>query len=93
MHTAFANAVREAGIPGIARRDVESTFLFGIPQPYGFPGAARTDVVQRDKNGVIIAIFDLKTGGARLSAARRNELRSKVGVSSDVPVFELRLER
>lgn len=93
MHTAFARAVKQAGIPGIAPTDVESTLFTGVPSPYGFPGAARTDVVQRDQRGVIIAIFDLKTGGARLSRARREEIRLKAGVSGDVPVFELRLER
>jgi hypothetical protein len=93
VHAAFAEAVRNSGIPNL---QVERSWLDGELIPtYGFAGSIRTDVVLRryDDSSPVRAIWDVKTGDARLSAPRRDELRRQVGVGSEVPVLELSVRR
>ena len=87
VHQAFATAVIAEGLPGIGPNDVETTFPDG---PYGTPGSIRTDVVLRDDDGNIIAIYDVKTGEADLTPARANQLRVKTGASSGTWVIQVR---
>jgi hypothetical protein len=87
VHQAFAAAVVAEGLPGIGPNDVETTFPEG---PYGSPGSIRTDVVLRDDDGNIIAIYDVKTGEADLTPARANQLRAKTGAPSETPVIQVR---
>jgi hypothetical protein len=87
VHQAFATAVVAEGSPGIGPDDVETTFPEG---PYGSSGSIRTDVVLRDDDGNIIAIYDVKTGEADLTAARANQLRAKTGAPSETPVIQVR---
>jgi hypothetical protein len=89
VHVAFGTAVRFQGLPGIGPNDVEHSF----GGDYGEPGSIRTDVVLRNEAGDIIAIYDVKTGGARLSAARDQELREKTGVGANVPIIEMSVLR
>jgi hypothetical protein len=90
IHLQFADAVRSARLPGIASVDVETTFPEG--DSYGSPDSIRTDVVLRNDEGKIIAIYDVKTGESGLTPARADQLRAKTGALSDTPVIELRLE-
>ena len=70
VHEEFADAVVAAVLPGIAANDVEKTFPEGLP--YGSTNSIRTDVVLRDDNGTVIAIYDVKTGrGLEPSRVRR----------------------
>jgi hypothetical protein len=92
-HVAFGNAVKSAGFEGIAPRDVEHSFFGGGSADYGQPGSIRTDVVLRNAAGDVIAIYDVKTGGATLTAARVRELREKTGVGFRVPIIELHVIR
>jgi hypothetical protein len=85
IHTLFAAAVRAADIPGV---EVEQTFPAG---PYGSTDSIRTDVILRDETGRIIAIYDLKTGGASLEPRRVRELRAKTGTTSQTYVFQIRV--
>jgi hypothetical protein len=64
IHTEFAAEVRVAGLPGIELIDVERTFGSQPEVPYGAKDSVRTDVILRDDDGNIIAIYDAKTGGA-----------------------------
>lgn len=89
MHVAFGTAVRFEGLPGIGPNDVEHSF----GGDYGEPGGIRTDVVLRNEAGDIMAIYDVKTGGARLTAARVPELREKTGVGPNVPIIEMSVLR
>jgi hypothetical protein len=92
VHTAFSLAVRLGNIPGIGFNDVETTWG-GVDLRYGSLGSIRTDVILRNDIGDPIAIYDVKTGGARLTDARVGELREAVAPGSRIPVIELHLER
>jgi hypothetical protein len=54
----------------------------------------RTDVTFWDEqHGEILAIFDLKTGKAKLTDARIDEMRLAVKRGDSLPVLELRVDR
>ncbi len=89
VHVAFGTAVRFQGLPGIGPNDVEHSFGGN----YGELDSIRTDVVLRNDAGDIIAIYDVKTGGATLGPARVRELREKTGVGPSVPIIEMQVLR
>jgi hypothetical protein len=94
LHVAFANAVCAANLPGIGTAGVEQSFSMIDVAKYGAAGTIRTDVALWDdaqKN--VIAIYDLKTGGATLSPARVHELMSRVPGGADAIVFQIRADR
>jgi hypothetical protein len=94
VHSVFAASVRSQGLPGIGYWDVERTFSLEDSDPrYGLAGSIRTDVVLRNDQGDVIAIYDVKTGDRPLSRARANELRTKTRAEPNTPVFELNIER
>jgi hypothetical protein len=94
VHSVFAASVRFQDFPGIGYWDVERTFSLEDSDPrYGMAGSIRTDVVLRNDQGNIIAIYDVKTGDTRLSHARANELRIQTGAEKNTPVFELNIVR
>lgn len=92
VHQQFGSAVKGAGIPGVT--DVERTFHFDFANPsYGLADSVRTDVVLRNVQGEITAIYDVKTGDARMLPSRAQELRDKTGAAPNTPVFELNIAR
>lgn len=92
VHTAFGLEVWLKGLQGIG--DIERTFSLEDADPYyGFAGSVRTDVTLRNIQGDIVAIYDVKTGNARMSQKRADELREKTGAASGTPVFELNVTR
>ena len=93
IHILFANDVRLQNLPGIGAEGLEESFSLGDIAKYGEDGTVRVDVYMRDNNGKVIAIWDVKTGGAVLTGARVRQLRAEVGVGSDVPVIELHVIR
>jgi hypothetical protein len=93
VHTRFAAAVRAAAIPGIEMVDVERTFGLMPKASYGARDSVRTDVILRDDPGSIIAIYDVKTGGAELGPARVGRLRSMTGTTPDTYMIELQVLR
>jgi RHS repeat-associated protein len=94
VHVAFADAVRAMWIPGIEADGVEQTYLKGVVEDYGTEGAIRTDVTLRDvKTHLIIAVFDLKTGSARMTTIRANQIRDHVRAlaeSAHIPVIQIK---
>jgi hypothetical protein len=88
-HLEFAKRVRALNIPGIRTEGVEQSFDLGDVVRYGLEGSVRTDVVLRDRSGIPIAVYDLKTGNAKLTPSRVREIRDAVG-RRDIPVIELR---
>jgi hypothetical protein len=93
IHILFANDVRLQSLPGIGWNGVEQSFGWGDIADYGEDGTVRVDVYMRDETGKIIAIWDVKTGGAVLTGARVRELRAHAGVGIEVPVIELHVIR
>ena len=90
VHTEFAAAVRAEGLEGV---EVEQTFGLEPDDPYGAEGSIRTDVLLRDSANDIVAIWDVKTGNARLKPWRVREIRATTGTSADTYVFELNVDR
>ena len=89
MHVEFGRRVKELNIPGIREGGVEQSFSLGGGARYGLEGSVRTDVVLRDREGIPIAVYDLKTGNARLTPSRVREIRDALG-RPNIPVIELR---
>jgi hypothetical protein len=77
-------------LQGIGPDDIETTFGGAY---YGAENSIRTDVVLRNEAGDIVAIYDVKTGGAGITSARAADLRAKTGTSSEVPIIELSIRR
>lgn len=90
VHEKFAEAVKAAQISGIAPNDVESTFSLEDGAKYGSPDSIRTDVILRDDDGKIIAIYDVKTGRRGLSLARIHELLAKTRAGPGTQIIILR---
>lgn len=90
VHVDFGAQVKSQGLRGV---EVEQSFFDEVPRGYGYPGSVRTDVLLRNDSGDIIAIYDVKTGGAVLSSSRVRELREKTGVGIGVPIIELQVNR
>ncbi len=90
VHKQFADAVRAAQIPGIGYYDVETTFSLEEGARYGSPESIRTDVVLRDEDDKIIAIYDVKTGVSGLSPGRISELLTKTRAGPDTRIIVLR---
>ncbi len=92
VHIAFGVEVKKLGIPGLG--DIERSFSLSDSDPrYGLLGTVRTDVILRNIQGDVIAIYDVKTGNARIRPARANALREATGATSNTPVFELNVVR
>lgn len=90
VHVAFATQVRLQGLRGV---EVEQSFFDQKPGGYGEPGSIRTDIILRNDTGDIVAIYDVKTGGAVLTSARIREIRRQTKVGIEVPVIELQVNR
>lgn len=92
VHGLFAAEVYLKSLPGVG--DIERTFSLDDADPsYGPAGSIRTDLTLRNIQGDIVAIYDVKTGNARMSPARANRLREKTGAAPNTPVFELNVTR
>lgn len=92
VHVAFGIEVGKLGLPGVG--DIERSFSLDDSDPrYGLLGTIRTDVVLRNIQGDIIAIYDVKTGDAGMSRSRADKLREKTSAAPNTPVFELNVLR
>jgi len=93
VHKAFADAVRAKNLPGIGIEGVEQSFdLQGLAR-YGLDGSIRTDVVLRNEEGTIIAIYDVKTGNAVMRPSREAKIRRYTKVSPEVQLIILHARR
>lgn len=96
IHSQSAALIRSLDLPGIGSYGVEQSFSAGDTVQYGLDGSVRTDVVLRDGRTIdapIIAIYDIKTGGAKLTPSRVREIRASAGVDESVPVIEIHVTR
>jgi hypothetical protein len=91
VHMDFGQRVKGLDLPGIGEKDIEHSWSLGDFRHYGAEGSIRTDIILRDRlTGRPIAIYDVKTGNATISAKRAAELRAAVN-DDNVPIIELRL--
>jgi HK97 family phage prohead protease len=93
IHYVFAQAVKAQNFPGIDKNDVEQSFSLRGIVDYGLQDSVRTDISLWDESRKeVIAIYDLKTGGAQLTDRRIAELLAAVPGGDRATVIELRLE-
>lgn len=96
IHKLSADVIRELDLPGIGRYGVEQSFSAGDTVRYGLDGSIRTDIIMRNGrtvNAPIMAIWDIKTGGAKLTQERVAEIRRELNVGDDVPVIEIHIDK
>ena len=93
VHTEFAAAVKALNLPGIGALGVEQSFHPVGFARYGKRGSIRTDVVLRNAKGIIIAIYDVKTGDAEMRPSTKERYREYTKVAPDVQIFILRARR
>jgi hypothetical protein len=87
-HTVFKNIVNDWGD---SRLRTEVSFREGTEVDYGTAGSVRLDVVEYDASGRIIAVYDYKSGAAKLSSSRIAQIRSHLpGYAQAVPIMEIR---
>jgi hypothetical protein len=87
VHTAFEAEVKGLNNPSLS---TEVSYLDGRPVSRGTPGSIRLDVVEGDVEAPS-GVYDLKTGGAKLTDARIQEIRSHLPAGSqDVPIQEVK---
>ena len=87
QHAEFKNIIDNSNNSNLR---TEVSFKDGEKVDYGTKGSVRFDVVEYDKNGNVVAAYDLKTGSASLSPKRIAEMRKHIG--EDIPIFEIRPE-
>ncbi len=87
-HTEFQKIV-DAKESSTLRTEV--SFKDGMEVKRGTAGSVRLDVVEYDKKGTIINVYDLKTGTATLTSSRIDQIREAIGelAISNVPVMEI----
>ncbi|HEU5001150.1 MAG TPA: RHS repeat-associated core domain-containing protein [Actinomycetota bacterium] len=87
VHTAFRNEIEALGDSNLTS---EVSYLRGKVVPWGTPGSVRLDVVEGDVLRPT-EIYDLKTGSAKLTAARVAQVRANLpSLSQSVPITEIR---
>jgi hypothetical protein len=76
-------------IKALDRKDLhtEESYLNGKHVPYGKPGSIRADVIEGSKTQPS-AVYDLKTGNAKLTDARIKELRKQLPYGDTINVHE-----
>ena len=86
VHNAFQ---REVDALGNANLTTEQSYLNGNPVRHGTPGSVRLDVVAGPLDNPT-SIYDLKTGSAKLTLARIQQIQSHLPGGSTVPITEVR---
>jgi len=87
VHTEFS-----ARIASLGRGDLQTEVAYrgGLVVKRGTPGSVRADVVEGTLERPI-AIYDLKTGSARLTPTRIADIRSHLPQGfQDIPIIEIR---
>lgn len=96
IHKEFASRIKALNLPGIGVFGVEESYSLSEVARYGLHGTVRTDVILRNgrtRDAPILAVWDLKTGSARLGPKRVRELRSQLGIDAGIPIIEIHLNR
>jgi RHS repeat-associated protein len=87
VHTEFEDLVQALGDSNV---DTEVSYLNGEVVKGGRPGSVRLDVVEGGKK-TPTAVYDLKTGSAKLTKARITQIRKNLpALYRNVPIKEVR---
>ena len=86
VHTEFEQKVNSLGDSNL---HTEVSYKNGVEVPRGTEGSVRLDVVEGPRNAPE-AVFDLKTGKAKLSSARVEQIQANLPGGDSVPVTEVR---
>jgi RHS repeat-associated protein len=86
VHTEFASEVKALGNSNLS---TEVSYKNGAEVARGTKGSIRVDVVEGPKSAPR-AVHDLKTGNARLTPARTQQIQKHVPGGSKVPVKEIK---
>ena len=86
LHARLKQALIEANLPGLA---AEASYKDGTAAEYGDPGSVRTDVVLRDVDSNVMAVWDYKTGlNTSMPNSRRIQIQNSVQtIYGQVPAF------
>jgi hypothetical protein len=94
VHTAFGAAVKALKLPPhVGTLEVEQSYNRSGSARYGERDSIRTDVILRNAQGVIIAIYDVKTGDAEMRPSTEQRYREYTRVSPAVQLIILRARR
>ncbi len=88
-HGTRVHSALESEIKALNRPDLraELSFKDGVPVDRGTKGSIRLDVVEVDANGLPVRVWDLKTGAARLTPKRIEEIRKHLPEgSTQIPI-------
>lgn len=88
QHSEFKKIIDDSGNKMFR---TEISFKDGVEVQYGKKGSIRFDVLEYDKKGNLVAVYDLKTGGAKLTEERIAEMRKHLK-NYNVPIIEIRPE-
>lgn len=88
VHDEFKREVSASRLPGIDDEDLDKTFGLSEGASYGEKDSVRPDVVLRDDQGNIVAMYDVKTGRG-FSTFKVIKYRLRTGSDSFIPIFEL----
>ena len=86
VHTAFEKEIKALGNANLS---TEVSYKNGTPVSRGTNGSVRLDVVEGPIRAPTI-VFDLKTGSAKLTPARMNQIQQHVPGGTSVPIHEVR---
>ncbi|WP_159452135.1 RHS repeat-associated core domain-containing protein [Hymenobacter roseosalivarius] len=87
-HKEFQTLIDAKGLKNVA---TERSYLGGRVVPYGTKGSSRADVVLTRSNGQVRQVFDLKTGGAKLSDSQVGKyIKNVPGVNKANQISEIR---
>lgn len=91
VHGTLVHSEFEQGVKALGRSDLstEVSYKGGQVVPRGTPGSVRTDVVQGTPANPT-AVYDLKTGSAKLTPARTQQIQQQL--PKKVPVKEIKPE-
>ena len=87
VHAAFSKLAAGLKIGGYEIR-TEVSYLNGRIVKYGTKGSARIDAGLYNSKGELVQVFDLKTGGARLTSKQVQHIQAQT--RKNVPVTEIR---
>ena len=90
MHKEFSDQIKGTKIDGYEIRS-EVNFIEGNSIDSNLKGSIRVDALVIDESDKIVAVYDLKTGGAYMSSGQFRKIIKHID-GNDVPVFIVKVK-